>query len=92
MLLVEQKRIVEFRTEANIFHHLWIMDDYTQNEMHNLSCNYHWYVRMAKKKRLLLYFECTNINRTYRCTWKEGVMLGLDGIEVYIIFLFIFET
>lgn len=48
--------------------------------------------KWLKKKRLLLYFECTNINRTYRCTWKEGVMLGFDGIEVYIIFLFIFET
>lgn len=31
------------------------MDDYTQNEMHNLSCNYHWYVQMAKKK------DCYNI-------------------------------
>lgn len=43
------------------------------------------------QKRLLQYFECTNINRTYICTWKEGVMLGLDGIEVYIILLFTFE-
>lgn len=43
------------------------------------------------KKRLLQYFECMNINRTYRCTWKEGIMLGLDGIEVYIILLFTFE-